>query len=249
MLTAIVIFLGYFSIVFIVKNSHHSIIVTTSKKEREHLHLYYHERFSFYKKLTPSRQRKFLYRVFILRKSNKIKVHEDIKHVHQDIELMINAAFAQITFGYTDFTISTFSKLIIYPDSFYSKLAGAHVNGLTVGKGFIYLSWNHFLKGYQNNDDKINLALHELAHAIYIDRFHFRTDLDWFNWEENAERVFHQIRNNDEILFFRAYAKTSMSEFWAVCVECFFEDPANFKSEFPDLYKATAQVLNQDLLR
>jgi hypothetical protein len=68
-------------------------------------------------------------------------------------------------------------------------------------------------------------------------------------WEEKAERVFKQIRNNDEILYFRPYAKTSMAEFWAVCVECFFEDPINFKGEFPELYNATVEVLKQDLLK
>jgi hypothetical protein len=135
MLTIVVLFLGYFSVIFIVMNSHQAIILTSSKNEREILHQYYLDRFAYYTKLSPAKQRKFLYRVFVLRKTNKIKVHDDIRHVYEDIELMINAAYAQITFGYHDFTISSFSKLIIYPDSFYSKLAGAQVNGLTIGKG------------------------------------------------------------------------------------------------------------------
>ena len=166
----------------------------------------------------------------------------------EDIDLLVCAAFAQITFGYTDFTISSFSKILIYPDTFYSKLANANVNGLTVGNGFIYLSWNHFLRGYQNREDRINLALHELAHALYIDRFHYKRDFNWFLWEEKASPVFKQINNNDEIDFFRDYAKTNMAEFWAVCVECFFEDPHNFNQEFPELYEATAKVLNLNML-
>lgn len=248
MIGILIVISGYYTVLFVIKNAHHLALLSMPKHEKNYLNEYYCNRFTFYNQLTPAQQKRFIYRVMVMRKTNKIKVHEDIKHVNQDIELTISAAFAQITFGYTDFTISSFSKIILYPDSFYSRLAGEHVNGLTVGNGFIYLSWNHFLKGYQTNDDKINLALHELAHAIYIDRFHTRSDISWYIWEEHAEPVLRQIRNNDEIGFFRDYAKTNMAEFWAVCIECFFEDPVNFNLHFPVLYKATAKVLKQDLL-
>jgi Mlc titration factor MtfA (ptsG expression regulator) len=249
MIPLLLFFTGYFSIVFIVKKSHFLLVYFISKSERAHLHHYYLTRFVYYKQLSTQQKKKFIYRTYLLRKANKLKVHDDIRHVYQDIELMLSAAFAQITFGYTDFTISSFSKIIIYPDSFYSKLAGEHVNGLTVGNGYIYLSWKHFLKGYQNTEDKVNLALHELAHAIYIDRFHYRKDLKWYQWEEIASPVFKQINNQEEITFFRPYAKTNMAEFWAVCIECFFEDPKHFKLHFPDLYNATCRLLKQDLLK
>jgi hypothetical protein len=249
MIPLLLFFSSYFTIVFIVKKSHFLLVYTISKKERAYLHQYYQARFSFYQQLSSKQKKKFIYRTYLLRRVNKIKVDDDIKHVFQDIELMLSAALAQITFGYTNFTISSFSKIIIYPDSFYSKLAGEHVNGLTVGNGFIYLSWNHFLKGYQTTEDKVNLALHELAHAIYIDRFHYRKDINWFAWEEKATPVFKHINEQEEITFFRPYAKTNMAEFWAVCIECFFEDPKNFKIFYPDLYSATARILKQDLLK
>lgn len=231
-----------------VKNAHYLALVLLSKSERDFLHEYYSQKFTFYNQLAPKKQLKFIYRVLVIRKTNRIKVDDEIKHVNDDIELMVSAAFAQITFGYTQYELRGFSKIIIYPDSFYSKLAGNHVNGLTVGNGFIYLSWNHFLKGYQSTEDKINLALHELAHALYIDKFHYEGSMNWFDWEDQAVKVYKQINENPEITFFRSYAKTNMAEFWAVSIECFFEDPSNFKRQFPDLYYATAALLRQDLL-
>jgi Mlc titration factor MtfA (ptsG expression regulator) len=229
-------------------NKRFFIFIRPSKLEFEQLHRYFLGRFRFYNQLPVKKQRKFINRIHIVRQKNKIKVDEKIVHVYKDIELMVAAAFVQITFGFSNFEIKRFSKIVIYPDSFYSKLAGDHVNGLTVGNGFIYMSWNHFLQGYSDHSDKINLALHELAHALYIDKFHYKGKLDWFNWEEEALPVFKQLKNNDELSFFRDYAKTNMAEFWAVCVECFFEDPANFRKEYPYLYHATARVLKQDLL-
>jgi MtfA peptidase len=231
-----------------VKNAHYLALVLLSKSKRDFLHQYYTQKFTFYNQLSPKKQLKFIYRVIVIRKTNRIKVDDEIKHVNHDIELMVSAAFAQITFGYTNFELRGFSKIIIYPDSFFSKLAGNHVNGLTVGNGFIYLSWNHFLKGYQTTEDKVNLALHELAHALYIDKFHYEGSIKWYDWEEKAVKVYKQINEDTSITFFRSYAKTNMAEFWAVSIECFFEDPANFKRQFPDLYNATVALLKQDLL-
>ncbi len=248
MKTFIFFTVGYFIVLIVKKNAHYKAYFLVPKSQRAFLHEYLSKKFTYYNQLSKKNQLKFIYRVLAIRKSNRIKVDDEIKHVDLDIELMVSAAFAQITFGYTDFTISTFSKIVIYPDSFYSKLIGNHVNGLTVGNGYIYLSWNHFLKGYRTNDDKINLALHELAHALYIDKFHHEGSSNWFDWEEKAIKIFKQINANPEITYFRNYAKTNMAEFWAVSVECFFEDPFNFKQEFPQLYDATAKVLKQDLL-
>lgn len=72
--------------------------------------------------------------------------------------------------------------------------------------------------------------------------------MKWFLWQWKAEQVFEQINKHDEIQYFRNYAKTNMAEFWAVSIECFFEDPANFKKFYPELYRATARVLKQDML-
>lgn len=248
MIGFVLVIITYVSFIYIVRNTHNLALLAVSDTQKKQLHQYFSNKFSFYNQLNAADQNRFLYRVIFFQKVNKIQVHKDILHVSKDIDLLVCAAFAQITFGYTDFTISSFSKILIYPDSFYSKLANADVNGLTVGNGFIYLSWNHFLKGYEDADDKVNLALHELAHALYIDRFHYRKDYQWFLWEEEAAPVFNQIKGNDDITFFRSYSKTNMGEFWAVCVECFFEDPSNFNYEFPELYKATARLLNQNML-
>jgi Mlc titration factor MtfA (ptsG expression regulator) len=121
------------------------------------------------------------------------------------------------------------------------------VKGLTVSTGYIYFSWHDFLNGYKNDSDKINLALHELAHALYIDRFHGNYSYEWEVWKMRAEGILEEEQNNTEKKFFRSYGKSNLNEFWAVTVEVFFEDPINFKKEYPGLYAAIANVLDQDM--
>jgi len=46
-----------------------------------------------------------------------------------------------------------------------------------------------------------------------------------------------------------SYAATNYQEFWAVCVENFFERPSTFKIQLPELYDAICKLLNQDMLK
>jgi Mlc titration factor MtfA (ptsG expression regulator) len=101
----------------------------------------------------------------------------------------------------------------------------------------------------KNETDKINLALHELAHAFYIQNFHGKIVREWEEWKWVAERELGYLRNYSEDNFFRTYAKTNLHEFWAVCVECFFEAPVEFKKRYDRLYSSTAKVLKQDMVK
>ena len=56
---------------------------------------------------------------------------------------------------------------------------------------------------------------------------------------------YHRIRN-DEDSFLRNYAGKSEREFFAVCIEHFFEAPKEFSDELPDIYIPLCNLLNQD---
>lgn len=217
-----------------------------NKNEKNYLHLFYTKTFSYYNLLDSDEKTKFIVRVINIRERNQLNISPEIKNTNNDVELLICAAFAQITFGYDDYEITSFNKIIVNPDTFYSKLANHQVKGLTVGTGYIFYSWLDFLKGYQNKNDKINLALHELAHALYIDRFHNTENANWDLWEIVASRIL-KAENNVKPGFFRTYGQTNLNEFWAVTVECFFEDPINFKNQYAYFYDATAAILRQDM--
>jgi Mlc titration factor MtfA (ptsG expression regulator) len=48
--------------------------------------------------------------------------------------------------------------------------------------------------------------------------------------------------------YLRDYAFTNTHEFFAVCVEHFFETPLHFYQKYPDLFKDLCNVLNQNPL-
>jgi Mlc titration factor MtfA (ptsG expression regulator) len=218
-------------------------------KGKKNFHEFYRDNFEFYNLLNHSEKVNFQARVEILLDQKEFKVSESIEHELNDIKLFVIGAFVQITFGYRYFEMPKFSSIIVNEEYFYSKLVGAEVKGLTVGRGHIFYSWQDILKGFENESDKINLALHELAHAFYIQNFHGKIVREWEEWKWVAERELGYLRNYSEDNFFRPYAKTNLHEFWAVCVECFFEAPVEFKKRYDRLYSSTAKVLKQDMVK
>lgn len=224
-----------------------TILPFVKKREKFTLHEFYTHHFHYYNLLTPTEQKRFLVRILIISKRFQLKIAPEIENNSNKVEFMLYAAFTQITFGYDDYAITSFKGIVINPKTFHSKLLNKKVKGLTVNTGYIFYSWEDFTKGYRNNTDKINLALHELAHAIYIDRFHNQYVFEWMVWKLRAKATLEELETSKSS-YFRAYGKTNLAEFWAVTVECFFEDPINFKKEYPILYQATATILNQDMV-
>ncbi len=51
---------------------------------------------------------------------------------------------------------------------------------------------------------------------------------------------------SEENSIIREYASLNFEEFFAVCVENFFERPFELKAEFPQLFDDLKELLNQD---
>jgi Mlc titration factor MtfA (ptsG expression regulator) len=66
-------------------------------------------------------------------------------------------------------------------------------------------------------------------------------------WQEKAYIEFERMARNDQHPFLRKYASTNIHEFWAVCIEHFFEAPLEFRKQLPELYRAMSKILNQDI--
>ena len=66
-------------------------------------------------------------------------------------------------------------------------------------------------------------------------------------WRRNSFDTFQKLKSGEE-KFFRSYGATNMEEFWAVSVECFFEQSEEFMHQFPESYFALCKVFNQNPL-
>lgn len=205
--------------------------------------------FPYYYHLSESGKEKFIKRVKWF-KEHKLFYGKEELVLTNEMVLHVSACFAQLTFGLKDYRLSSYNRIFLYPDFFYSGLLKADVKGLTFKHTAIHLSWKNFKEGYDNPNDKLNLGLHELAHALKFDLEdelgfdnHFATYID--DWQRISESEFKELKNEGSS-FLRAYGGANREEFFAVCVEHFFEAPAEFEKELPDIYNHLCYLLLQN---
>ncbi|MCB9257100.1 MAG: zinc-dependent peptidase [Chitinophagales bacterium] len=192
---------------------------------------------------------------FILRVEVFLEIKQFIpRHMNgnADINILIAASAAQLSFGLKNFEILHFDKILIYPDSYFSSIREQYHQGeVNVKMKLIILSVKSFLLGIQDANDGINLGLHEFAHALNIDAFITRRSLFFTKfykeWQFFAELEMEKI-NAGQSNFLRKYASTNLQEMFAVCTENFFERPAQFKEAMPELYQSMVMVYRQNPL-
>jgi len=167
-----------------------------------------------------------------------------------DAEILVSASAIQVTFGLKNYRMSYFKDIYLLSDAYQMENEEELYIGHVAPDG-IYLSFKHFLYGYANRNDNINVAVHEMAHALLYNNFfaqygtdsHFRLNYEKFS-SSTGPILANVIANRRSYL--RSYAFSNLHEFWAVSVEAFFENPAGLKFNMPELYDALCRVLNQD---
>lgn len=217
---------------------------------------WYHQELStynqYYKNLSPCNRDKFVQRTVSFMFNKKFNY---VNITAEDyMPLLISAAAVQITFGLNKYHLDYFKDIFIYKEDYqygtYNLPFMGHVNA-----DGIHLSWNNFLKGYQNYSDADNVGIHEMAHALAYVNFQAGngSDIDndfkeqFHHFSAIARPIFNSMQQGHTNLLSN-YAATNYHEFWAVAVETFFEKSAEMKAEMPVFYDALSRLLNQDPL-
>ncbi|MCF8368194.1 MAG: zinc-dependent peptidase [Bacteroidales bacterium] len=133
--------------------------------------------FEFYRKLSKPNKYVFGKRLLRFLKDKNFESRENLQITLQ-MKLYIAATAIQISFGLKEYMLSTFHTIILYPGEFYSKFSKALTKAETNGTGVIVFSCKDLLYGFSKDNDALNLAYHELAHATFIDHFKNRYDED-----------------------------------------------------------------------
>ena len=214
---------------------------------------HYHEilsrYFQYYAGLNDDGKIKFVNRVAKFINSKSFIGMEKLK-VTLEMKVLVSASAIQLTFGLEKYLMNFFKTIKIYPKYFYSNLLHAELKGGASEAGVLMLSWEDFLMGYRYPHDNYNLGLHEMAHVLKInvikgsdfdEKFSFYLD----KWMDIGKNEFQRLRNKNLSLL-REYGGTNKHEFFAVCVEHFFENPLSFKEKLPDIYNHLCLLLNQD---
>ena len=238
------------------RNSHDDLLLRFKRNFdgsiRSEYEKYFIGKMPYFEKLPDKLKLKFLLRVrkFIRHRSFEGRNGFEVTN---EIKARIAGAAIQLTLGLDEFTLDHFSKIIVYPESYYSKLTGKFHMGEANVRGILVISWKDFIKGYSIPDDSFNVGLHEMAHALELSkRLGGNYDLYFSQYYEKWKRITREEYENlrdDKDSFLRSYAGTNRSEFFAVCIEHFFEKSEEFRNRLPDIYFHLCILLNQDPLR
>lgn len=203
-------------------------------------------KFPFFRLLSAKEQTEFIVRVIDVKNYMLFEGREGV--VLDDEKLtLLSASMVQLTFGFNNYRLYRFEKIIIYPGVFYSKFLDTDVKGITYGTGYVFLSWTDFEEGYIEYRNKLNLGLHEFAHALMLQKAKYFDSYLFETFTRMANYIMKQAEETgEEDPLFREYGLSNHHEFWAVCVEVFFEQPIEFKHTYPRLYNVMQKLLWQD---
>ena len=204
--------------------------------------------FTYFNDLPEAQKLRFVQRVHRFRHSKKF--HFIGLEKNEDIAVLVSASAVQVTFGLKNYQLAHFTDIYVLADAYHMDSDDELYIGHVAPDG-IYLSWKHFLYGYSRRNDNVNVAVHEMAHALLYNNFfaaygmdsHFRLNYEKFS-SSTGPILANVITNRRSYL--RNYAYSNLHEFWAVSVEAFFENPRGLKENMSELYDAICRVLNQD---
>jgi MtfA peptidase len=210
----------------------------------------------YYKHLTSQERKRFEWRAYYFLNTTDIEFRGFAGPglINQNsVRYLIASVATQMSLFLTEDCFDAFHKIIIYPQDYYSTITKQYHKGETnPGAGVIVLSYQSFKKGFESSTDGVNLLMHELAHALWLENKLF--DYQIFdaqslrNYQALAAEELQRLQSNEQH-FLRKYAGTNPEEFFAVTVENFFERPAALQQALPDLYRAMTKLLNQDTLK
>lgn len=204
--------------------------------------------FHYYKNLSDRGKLNFTKRLLKLMRSFQFEGKNGLE-INMEMRVFICATIAKLTFRMPEYNLSEFNTIEVYPSTFRLRENAPEMYGATSIRGILSFSWEHILFGYSKDDDGINVAMHEVAHAMKINYFMLdSTYREAFKvWKTEAEKA-KAIMIEEKDTFFRKSAYRNTHEFFAITIENFFERPELFQKKYLRLYTSTCLLLRQNPL-
>lgn len=205
--------------------------------------------FHFYSRLSDKRKQYFEHRISVFLSRYQF-VGNGISVDNEEVKTIVAGTYVMLSFGMRQYLTSTFTKIIIYPNIYYSTINEAYHKGeFNPNMKAVVFSWSDFLSGHQITNNNINLGLHEFTHALHFGakKRQYTSDvifIDEFNaiLEYLQDAEFRQKMVDDD--YFRDYAFENQFEFLAVLLEHFFETPEEFNRIYPELFTHVKRMIN-----
>jgi len=200
-----------------------------------------------------SASEKFFRRVAWFKCKKTFSYKGDVEN-SKEIELLISAAGILLTLGMKNYKyIRSVHRVFIYPSDYYSLINRRHhIGEYNAGLRALVFAADSIVSGFADDEDNINLAIHEFAHALY---FETKGRNSWealrFQWgfRKLARLSAKQADEKAGARYFRAYSRTNIFEFFSVLAENYFETPKRLVDHKPTLFHLIVKMLNFNLLK
>lgn len=184
-----------------------------------------------------------------------------LPEVTREMQLSIasQACLLLLDSGYENF--GKLRSVLIYPSTYVVReeygMSDARL-GESWQTGSVVLSWSSVEQSSRNEEDGLNLVLHEFAHQI--DQFDgvadglplLKSREDYAAWSEDFsesyERLCEEVEKGQRTVL-DEYGATNPAEFFAVATETFFEKPKAMEREHPEVYSHLKVFYGLDPLR
>ncbi|MFP4228125.1 MAG: M90 family metallopeptidase [Salinivenus sp.] len=174
--------------------------------------------------------------------------------VTDDLRLSVATGIAVLLHGRPTWELPGSNSVLFYPgrfdDDYYGGSREAAYDGMAHQQGPIILTAASAEHSWTHPDDGDNVVLHELAHLLDFDNEgadgvpSLVAPESAGEWQALVRTEMKRVRQRESIL--RPYAAEAPSEFFAVAVEAFFEQPTQMANEHPELYQALVAFFHLD---
>lgn len=173
--------------------------------------------------------------------------------VTDEHRLSVAAAVALLLHGRPTWELPGPKSVLLYPDRFDDDYYGgdyADYDGMAHEQGPIILSAPAVEDAWRDATDGDNVVLHELAHLFDFDNEgpdgvpSLVDPASAQTWQDLVREEMRRVRLGRSIL--RPYAAEAPSEFFAVAVESFFEEPHRMARRHADLFQALCAFFHLD---
>jgi MtfA peptidase len=209
--------------------------------------------FAFYRNLPQQYKRYFGHRVQSFIQRYKFVGREELE-ITDEMKIKVGATWVMLTFGLRRYLTDFFEVVILYPDVYQSFNGNYHYAEYNPGVKAIVFSWKHFDAGLDFRAHEVNLGLHQFAHVVHTASVSQHWGAAGALYSDTFDRIMHYLSEPEnankvgESQFFRNYAYSNPFDFVAVVLEYFFETPAAFRNELPQLYGMVSTMINYDPL-
>jgi len=174
--------------------------------------------------------------------------------VTDDLRLGVAAGIATLLHGRPEWELPGSRSVLFYPGTFNDEYQGRGVDaaydGMAHQQGPLILTAAAVEDSWRHPENGDNVVLHELAHLFDFDN----TGADGVpslvapgsagDWQALVQREMKRVREGRSIL--RPYAAEAPSEFFAVAVEVFFEQPFRMARHHDALFRALVAFFSLD---